>query len=357
MRLLLPIVLIVALLAACRGGVTTVPSVTPTGAPTATPALQAPGLPGFATPVSAPVIDASNASRLHTTDSLKATAAQRLAWSNSGGALWVIGTRSVDAIDPNTATSRRVLDVPDPERVLTVLPTGVAIIATGAAAPVRLADVASGRTLRTLDPGGVVTAASSFRGNRLVLVSGDRIEASIWDVDSGQRVSMLSGFQTAAPVFNVVLSNDGARAAWVARGTLQFQDVASGAFGPRIQFEDFIGAYAFSNDGRAFATVTGVPAAGGAVAGRAQIWDPVTGAETARFEQLATMPTVVFAPLQPVVATGGDGFALWSAIDGKRLGGAGVSDAGHVRLVSFSPDGTLFITVDEESTIRLWRAR
>src|SRR5205823_4606303 len=150
-----------------------------------------------------------------------------------------------DEMDANTGNARRVLEVQNPERVLVVLPNGTAVTAAAAGSSVRLINLVGGQTLRTLTPAGFVAAASSFRGDRLVLISGEQLMATVWDVTTGQQVATLSGFQTAAPVFNVVVDSAGDHAAWVSRATLQFADARSNTLGARVSFEDFIGAYAF----------------------------------------------------------------------------------------------------------------
>ena len=338
----------VMLLSACRG---TAPAATPTAtATTSTPTASA-----SPTPVAAPVITSTTAAQLHATGSFSATQVQRLGWSASG-TLWVVSTTRIDAVAPTTGALTKVYEVQSPDRILALSPAGIAAVTSGAqGTPVRLVDIATSKTTQTLATDGITNAASFF-GTKAALVSGDTIGATIWDITSGAKTGTLSGFQTAAPVYNVTISPDGARDAWVSRATVQFGDVNANTLGARIQLDDFAGAYAFAPDGNSFATATGVQGTGNAIAGRVQLWDPGTGKEIRRFDQSALFGAVAFAPKEHLIATGGDGFTVWSTDDGKSVGSASVGDAGKVRQIAVSPDGTSIATVADDGSGKIWRA-
>ena len=340
-RVLITLTAATLLLAGCQGKTPT-PASTPTVAatPTATP-----------TPPPPPAIGTANAAQLRAAGSFTAAQVQRMTWSTKG-ALWVVSSSRVDTVAPDTGAVTKVLEVPAAERILAVDPGGLAAVAAGAT--VRLVDVATGTTRHTLAAGGGVNAASFF-GTKVVLVSGDAIGASIWDTGTGAKTGTLSGFQTAAPVYNVVVSPDGARSAWVSRATLQCGDAAANTLGPRVQLEDFVSTYAFAPDGRLFATTTGTQGSGGAITGRVQIWDPATGLETRRFEQSALFGALAFAPKEPLLATGGDGFTLWSTVDGRPLLNVPLAEAGKVRQVAFSTDGATLATLADDGSGKIWR--
>lgn len=360
MRSMLPVLGLVLLIgAACRGDgdvalgptATSTPATTVTAAtvPAATPAASA------TRTGAAPAITAANAGTLQSVVSVTATDnVQRLVWANDGRLL-LVDANGVVAVDPSTGATKRLLDLVD-VRVLAVGSTVAGDLAAlaGRDSPVRLVGLAGEQVVQSLDPGGITTAAMFFKGNRVALVAADRIGVSLWDTGNGQRVGELTGFQTAAPVYNVAISNDGARVAWVARGTLQFSELASGVMGARLQFEDFIGAYAFAPDGRTFATATAVEV-GGVLQGRVQLWDPATGVEVLRIASPVLPSTLAYSNVQPLLATAGEGFALWSTADGRQLAAVPQATAGRVRLVSFSPDGATLATVADDGTVRFWR--
>ena len=326
------------LLSACSTPPAATPTATATSTPTAAP-----------TPVA---ITAATAAQLRATDTFATTQVQRMVWSATG-VLWVASTARVDAVTPGTSGITKAFEVQAPNRILAVSPSG--IVAVGSGATVLLVDLKTSTTLQTLTPGGVTNTALFF-GTKVVLVAGDTIGASVWDVGSGTRTGAISGFQTAAPVYNMVVSPDGARSAWVSRATLQFGDVSANTLGSRIQLEDFIGAYAFAPDGKLFASTVTVPGAGGTLVGRVQLWDPATGAEVRRLNQASIFAALGFAPREHLIATGGEGLTLWSTDDGKSVASMPVADTGKVRQVAFSPDGSMLATIADDGRGTIWRA-
>lgn len=331
-----------ALLVGCsKGGGTAgtpTPAATGTAVATGTPAPPA-------------AISASNAGNLKAGASFTLSQPVRLVWSRSS-VLWAVSARRVDAVDTAKGTVSKVFEVAEPETIVDLHDVGIAAVANAQGA-VRLVEITGNASLQTLQVGGPVRGGVFF-GDKVALSRTDTIEASIWSLGSGQKSGTLSGFQTAAPVYAVTVSPDGKTAAWVARGTLQFADVASNVLGARVQFEDFIGSYAFSRDSQLFATATGVAGSGGALTGRVQIFQTSSGTEAKRFEQPGVLGTVAFGP-QHLLVTGGDnGATLWNGDTGAKLGDVA---GGEVRLAAFSFDGTMLATVADDGSGKLWRAQ
>lgn len=329
-----------ALLAGCRG--TTPVASTPTAATTPT---------ATATPTAPSAITSTTAGQLRASGTFTAAQVQRVLWS-AQGALWVASTTRIDAVAPASGALTKVYETQAPERILAIDPNGIAAVASGTT--VRLVQIATGTTLKTLSTGDITNAAS-FSGPKVLLVAGEAIGASIWEIGSGTKVGTLSGFQTAAPVYNVVLSPDGARDAWVSRATVQFGNANANTLGARLQLEDFAGAYSFAPDGRAFAVSTAVPGAGGALVGRVHLYDAATGTELRRLDGPALFAGLAFAPKEHLLATGGDGFTVWSTDDGKAVGSVTPAEAGKVRHLAFSTDGSTLVTIADDGSGKVWR--
>ena len=207
---------------------------------------------------------------------------------------------------------------------------------------------------RTLAPRTAIGGATLIRSGTVVALSAaDRPAVTLWDVATGAQTGDLTGFTTAAPAYAIRLSEDGRRAAWVARATVQFHDVATNAPGATLRFEDSVVASAFTADGTRF--VTSVPGAGGTRAGVLQWWDPASGMEIARaIDAGGAARALAIAPDGGLLATVGDaGVSLWTRDATAPLITLGVAGALDV---AFSLDGRLLATSAENGALTVWRA-
>lgn len=344
-------------LAACNGddnGGMPTATLPPTGTATATSTATSTRPPGTAE--AGPAIDAGNAASLAQAGEFEADNVQQLAWSMDG-ALLLVSDQAIDEYNEASGALERVLEVPGPQRVL-ALSRGGGIAAVEDSGAVRLVAVPTGSDLTTLEPGAMSRAADFYNdGEGVALVAGDRIAVTLWDTMTGQQTAELTGFETAAPVYNLVMSPDGKQAAWVSRATVQFHDVTTNTLGPRLELDDFASKAVFAPGGTRLLTLTGAQT-GGQVGGLLQLWTPANGEETLRITGTAIFTDAAFTPDGNLIATGSDqGITFWSALDGNE---AGALDAGgSVRQLSISPDGTTLATVSDEGgehlVGRLWR--
>jgi hypothetical protein len=273
------------------------------------------------------------------------------------GALLLVSDQAIDEFDAASGQTRRIYEVAEPARILGVSEGGgIAAIEDGGA--VRLVAVPTGSDLRTLQPGSATSAADFYSdGKAVALVSQDRIGATLWETATGQRTAELAGFETAAPVYNLVMAPDGDRAAWVSRATVQFHDVTANSLGARVELDDFASKAVFSPDGTRLLTLTGAQS-GGQIGGLLQLWDPANGQEALRITGTSIFADAAFTPEGKLIATGGEGGAtFWAASDGHQV--TTLPAAGNVRQLSVSSDGTMLATISDEGgehlVGRLWR--
>jgi WD40 repeat protein len=323
----------------------------------------APGAPGsgfrfvVVTPSPPQPITAANAGTLYVLKSVTSLAAPRLAWGVDeqllvqgqeavarfdsrlhGLAIELVPPGTLLAISPDGRTTVRAAQPGAPEARIVVIDTG-------------------GEVLRTLPaPGGVTTATFIKGGSAVALTSADRIEVMLWDVAAGTQVGELTGFTTAAPVYGVRLAEDGSRAAWVARATVQFHDVASNTLGATLRFQEFVAASAFTRDGSRFVTSLPDTSTGGAMAGVLQWWDPATGEETARaVDPTGPARALAFSPDGTLLATANEaGVAIWAAGGTTPVMTLDVPEAVDV---AFSLDGKLLATSTQRGDVTVWRTR
>ncbi len=101
---------------------------------------------------------------------------------------------------------------------------------------------------RLIEPGfTVLNLYLSEDAGALALDNAHEIGSTVYNLKSGDS-AVLSGFETAAPVYNTILSQDGTHLLWHARGTFQLQNIADGKMGEMISLWDFAAAYALSPD-------------------------------------------------------------------------------------------------------------
>ncbi|MSQ30564.1 MAG: hypothetical protein EXR64_00830 [Dehalococcoidia bacterium] len=300
-----------------------------------------------------PALDAANASKLFGPKAIQTFAAPHLRWGVDQH-LIVRGDVGVSRFDP--LLQALSIDLIRPETLLALGPDGATVRTSGPGAPDARIEALGGPVLRALAPPSAVAGAVFLKGGSLVaLTAADRHLVTLWDVATGARAGELTGFTSAAPVYSVQLSEDGRRAAWVARATVQFHDVATNALGATLRFEDFVAAAAFTADGSRF--VTSAPGAGGSGTppGVLQWWDPATGRETGRaVDPGGPARAIAITPDGGLVATANrGGVTLWARDGGAPLRTLAVPDAVDV---TFSLDGRLLATSAENGAVTVWRA-
>jgi WD40 repeat protein len=230
-------------------------------------------------------------------------------------------------------------------------PDGTRILTGSSDKTARLWDVATGKTVATLDghTSGVSLVAFSPDGARILTGSWDKT-ARLWDAATGKMLAPLEGHTDT--VTSVAFSRDGTR---VLTGsydkTARLWDSATGKM--LITFEGHkssVVAVAFSPDGARVLT--------GSDDNTARLWDAATGKMIAPLEgHTGAVTAVAFSPDGARVLTGSNDKTarLWDAATGKLL----TTLAGHaeaVTSVAFSPDGGRVLTGSDDDTVRLWDA-
>ena len=95
-----------------------------------------------------------------------------------------------------------------------------------------LIDIEGGLLHSTIQPGYPIYGAVFLPGGKqIAILNANEISFSIWDIDSGEMLNTYSGFETAAPVYNITFSEDGKTAVWFARATVQTTRLSSGQMG------------------------------------------------------------------------------------------------------------------------------
>lgn len=183
-------------------------------------------------------------------------------------------------------------------------------------------------------------------GRFLVVASQMELAADVYDAASGENLAHLTGFETAAPVYNAFIAAGGETVVYISRATVQFQDVASGQFNPSIHFEDFVSAHAFSWDGSRLAVAAGT---------RLEVYSVPGGERIAETTLSQPANSLAFSPDGTLLAGGyGAGIQLW---DPETLAPVATLPGPNAFTgqVAFSPDGLQMVSVHEDNILSIWR--
>lgn len=196
-------------------------------------------------------------------------------------------------------------------------------------------------------PAQAIAASYSDDSRYLAVSSADQIQATIYDLAENTS-TQIDGFTTAAPVYSTYIAPGGQTAAWVSRATLQFHDVSTNTLGQRLDAPDFINTIAFSPDGQRLALSAG---------NSLELYSVPSGEQLAQVTLSEPASSLDFSPDgQILLSDYGSGIQSWDAETLAPVSAVS-SDSSTVTLVSFSPGGDTIITLHDDNTLRVWKAR
>ena len=181
---------------------------------------------------------------------------ERMVWSADGSYLTIVTAESVDRIPVNGSADAEHYTVGENgQKFISVSGEGLAAAISSDRQAVFLYEPGNpGKDLVTVEPGFMALAAVlSDDGSRLIVDSADQIRTVIYETGNGNKVFDLSGFETGAPVYDSIMSDDGKYVVWHARGTFAVQNAESGSFGNTISLWDFASSYDLSPDSKTLA--------------------------------------------------------------------------------------------------------
>lgn len=348
------------------------PTVTPpagnvaTEAPTITAPVPATAVP--VTPTTQPepeMIGGANAAQLKAVTIVPAANVQSLTWSSDSSVLGLV-TANNDA-NGNYVYSATLLDGKT-LGLLNIWAAGEGFISAVAADGHTLAVISKDQTSLTLfdlsdgtskpvgalTPGYLINNVTFSPDGQYYSVSQmDAWSVTIYGMD-GTEVKTLSGFETAAPVYDAGFAGNSSDIVWHARGTAQVQQVSSGTLNASTGSEDFLSAFKLSPDGKVLATAAG-KSINGAFTPAVTLWDAISGAVLADLVLEQTASGLSFSPDGSLLAiTVGNSVQVWDVAAKTML----VSLSGHSDFagqVAFSPDGKSLVSSGADNQLILWQ--
>jgi WD40 repeat protein len=346
---------VVVLLAACVKPTSGPLPTEPVGDTSVPKAAETATLPPSPTPAPV-VISPENSARLQVTGQVNVKYPSRLDWSGDSQRLAIRGEEGIYVYQADTLVplasvliqSYTLLDISLDDNLMAV---------TGDQKNLELRDLATGELTRTLVPPERIYGASfSPDGLTLAVAYFDKPSAGLYDVKSGNFLTMLNGFETAAPVYNVTFAPAG-KLIWSSRGTLQVMEIASGQLDARLEHEDTVSSYALSPDGSVLASASAATV-GFDFVPVILLWEAMDGTPLGVMLTGGNVsPALAFSPDGKLLASASAStLVLWELSSQHKL----IEYNQHgdaITALAFSPDGGTLITASANGEVKLWKVK
>jgi WD40 repeat protein len=335
------------------------PAQVPTATFTPTLALTSTPIPTLAPtpiPLTAQVITSANTGLLKAAGEVKIQQPLRLVWANNNLTFWVVNDTNATRYNSQTFAIEFSFDAVSPGRILDSSADGVSIAYdSDNQGTIHILNQIQNRTL-VINPGSLYgNATFSPDGTLLAVTSMDELQVTLWDTNTGSKVTSLTGYQTAAPVYDAAVGADDKTLIWHSRGTIQLQNINSQKMGAIFSHEDFVMGFALTRNGNILAS-----AAGGTINGNytpvIYIWDANSANSLAKLPYPDSFSTLTFSPDGQILASASAGnLILWDMTTFKviniiQMQSKSISD------ISFSPDAKSLLTCSaEDNLVKLWQ--
>jgi WD40 repeat protein len=302
-----------------------------------------------------PPLDGSNGPTVGPIQELTVADPIRLYWSGDSSRLAIQTPTALVVYDLASGLQIQTLPLTDEQPLLSVAGGPLLAAVRSGENRILLLNLADLSTVREIEPDPAFgnLANLSNDGRWLVTDSFEQIAATVWDVNTGEKVATLTGFETAAPIYSVQFGAHNAQVIWVARASVQLQSVETGELRPKVSHEDFVSAVALSPDGTRLATTAG-GTINGELAPLALVWDAASGQPlwTAKLDKFGT--ALAFSSDGTVLAVGdGSTIRLFDAASGSPIR----SLEGHTDTISslaYAPDGSRLASAGFDGWVLIW---
>jgi len=220
---------------------------------------------------------------------------------------------------------------------------------------ISLVDLSAGNSIAlTITPDFLVgNATFSPDGATLAVSKVDEWKVVLYSTKDGSELNSLTGFETAAPIYNAGFTQSPQWIVWHARATLQLQEITDGKFGPTLDHQDFVTVYAMTRDGSLLAS--NVSTAGVDPGPAVTLWDAAGGNVLKTYTLTESALCMDFSPNGTLLAMGvGSTLQIWDVTSGTMLASLD-GHAGQITALAFSADGKYLATAGNDNQLFLWQ--
>ena len=183
-------------------------------------------------------------------------------------------------------------------------------------------------------------------GSLFLLSSQEQWAGLIFEVETGNLLTTLTGFETAAPVYNIRFGQANDFAIWIARATIQVSDIATNQIYPAIFHQDFVLDFDMNPEGTILAT-SASEAVGDEFLPTVFLYDFVTGELIDKFNTEKAIYSLKFSPDSTEIAYS-LGFSVTQYnLETQQFSELITSSDVAISQILYSPDGSIFVTSEE----------
>lgn len=203
---------------------------------------------------------------------------------------------------------------------------------------------------------GFMDVKFSPDGKQILITSPDEWKAQVYDVETGSLIATITGFETAAPVYDLRYGQNNQFAVWIARATVQVSDIATNQIYPAIFHEDFVMAMDINAQGTMLATAAAANV-NDEFLPTIFLFDIKTGETIKQFTVEGGLFDLKFSPDGNQIACSfGNDVKLYD-LEGVQQPVSFVAFSGNASRVLFSPDGTILMVSDDDSNLHFFNLK
>lgn len=310
-------------------------------------------------------ITTGNASGLTATSKIPVSNVDKIRWSADSATLGLI-TRNADAggnsvfsavlLDGKTLVTKAVFS-PEKGRIVDISPDGRLVASINdVTSTFDIYDMGdSNRNIVSITPQYTLnTAAFSPDGKYFSLSSNDTRQVEIFSLPEGDKFTTLTGFETAAPVYDAGYNASNTNILWHSRATLQLQNIETGEMGASVSGEDSFNSYTLSPDGSILAGAAAKTVSDNYVFA-VTLWNASDGTELRTIVLPDVSSDIAFSPdASMLAATVGNNVLIYEVATGNQLATLS-GHSGQATKVAFSPDGLSLVSNGEDNQLILWQ--